>query len=114
MDRMTDFSETDFSETDLSGDSFASSNGKSVPEEPLAAARPAAGSPTSLRGRLLFRSGLLRFAGSWIGFSGLYAASGGGACPFCGQSTCPAGFLSAGIVGGVLAFGLQAWRRFQK
>ncbi len=56
---------------------------------------------------------LLRIAGSWLGFTGLYAATGG-TCPFCGQPTCPTGFLSAGIVGGVLAFGLQAWRRFQK
>jgi len=59
------------------------------------------------------RSHFLRVAGSWLGFSGLYAATGG-TCPFCGQSTCPTGFLSAGIVGGVLALGLQAWRRFQK
>ncbi len=59
------------------------------------------------------RASLLRFAGSWLGFSGLYAATGG-ACPFCGQPTCPTGFLSAGIVGGILALGLQAWRRLQK
>ena len=59
------------------------------------------------------RDRILRLAGSWLGFSGLYAATGG-TCPFCGQSTCPAGFLGAGIVGDLLAFGLQAWRRSQK
>lgn len=92
MDRVPDFSDDD---TAFSAD-------QSVSEEPAGA------SPAPLRGQLL------RFAGSWLGFSGLYAASGGAACPFCGQSTCPAGFLGAGIVGGVLAFGLQAWRRLQK
>ena len=59
------------------------------------------------------RISLLRIAGSWLGFSGLYAATGG-TCPFCGQPTCPTGFLSAGVVGGVLALGLQAWKRFSK
>jgi hypothetical protein len=59
------------------------------------------------------RTQLFRVAGSWLGFTGLYAATGG-TCPFCGQPTCPTGFLSAGIVGGVLAIGLQAWRRFHK
>jgi len=59
------------------------------------------------------RTQLLRLAGSWLGFSGLYAATGG-TCPFCGQPTCPTGFISAGIVGGILALGLQTWRRFQK
>ena len=59
------------------------------------------------------RTQLLRLAGSWLGFSGLYAATGG-TCPFCGQSACPAGLLGAGAVGGLLAFGLQAWKRFQK
>ncbi len=59
------------------------------------------------------RSQLLRLAGSWLGISGLYAAAGG-TCPFCGQPTCPTGFLSAGIAGGVLALGLQAWKRFGK
>ena len=90
------------------------SDGNSVPEEPTRVAQPAAASPAPLRGPLLFRGQWLRFAGSWLGFSGLYAASGGAACPFCGQSACPAGFLGAGIVGGVLAFGLQAWKRLQK
>ena len=60
-----------------------------------------------------WRTQILRLAGSWLGFSGLYAATGG-TCPFCGQPTCPTGFLSAGIVGGLLAFGLQAWKRFLK
>ena len=107
MDRITDFSNAQFSDTDFSGDDFASPDCNSVPEA-APAVQPAAASPAPMRGQLL------RFAGSWLGFSGLYAASGGAACPFCGQSTCPAGFLGAGIVGGVLAFGLQAWRRFQK
>ena len=59
------------------------------------------------------RTQLLRLAGSWLGFSGLYAATGG-TCPFCGQAACPTGFLSAGIAGGILALCLQAWKRFGK
>ena len=59
---------------------------------------------------LSWRDRILRLGGSWVGFTGLYAVTGGGACPFCGQPSCPTGFLSAGIVGGVLAVGLQAWR----
>ena len=65
-----------------------------------------------LRGQIL-RGQILRTGGAWLGFSGLYAASGG-TCPFCGQSACPAGLLGAGVVGGILAFGLQAWKRLQK
>lgn len=63
---------------------------------------------------LSWRDRILRLGGSWAGFTGLYAVTGGGACPFCGQPTCPTGFLSAGIVGGVLAVGLQAWREKRK
>lgn len=59
------------------------------------------------------RTQMLRLAGSWLGFSGLYAATGG-TCPLCGQATCPVGFLGAGVVGGVLALGLQAWKRLLK
>ena len=69
-----------------------------------AADAPATAAPTSWKDRLL------RLGGSWVGFTGLYAVTGGGACPFCGQPSCPTGFLSAGVVGGVLAVGLQAWR----
>ena len=59
------------------------------------------------------RTQLLRLAGSWLGFSSLFAATGG-ACPFCGEAACPAGLLGAGVAGGILALGLQAWKRFQK
>ena len=53
---------------------------------------------------------LARSAGTWLGFSGLYALTAG-TCPFCGQTSCPGGALTAGIAGGILAAGLSLWRR---
>ena len=53
---------------------------------------------------------LARPAGAWLGFSGLYALTAG-TCPFCGQTSCPGGALTAGIAGGILAGGLSLWKR---
>jgi hypothetical protein len=86
---------------------------KSMEEQSDAGNVPSRNAPSGNAVPASRRTQLLRLAGSWLGFSGLYAATGG-TCPFCGQPTCPVGFLGAGIVGGILAIGLQAWRRFQK
>ncbi len=53
---------------------------------------------------------LARPLGAWVGFSGLYALTGG-PCPCCGQAGCPVGLLGAGLAGGFLAAGLHLWRR---
>ena len=50
----------------------------------------------------------LRFAGWFVGFSGLYAMSA--VCPFCGRPGCPVGAASAGMVGVVCA-GIMQWGR---
>lgn len=51
---------------------------------------------------------LLRFIGSWLGLTGLYAAFS--VCPFCGQQSCPIGLASAGAVGAFLALFIQDWK----
>jgi len=51
---------------------------------------------------------VLRFLGWWFGFSGLYAMFA--VCPFCGQSGCPVGAGTAGIVGGFFAILSQNWK----
>lgn len=56
---------------------------------------------------------LARPLGTWAGFSGLYAMMDG-ACPCCGQPSCPVGLLGAGFVGGLLAAGLHFWRRLTR
>jgi len=53
---------------------------------------------------------LLRFSGWWFGFSGLYAMFA--VCPFCGQTGCPVGIGSAGLVGGFCALGMQNGKAF--
>ena len=63
----------------------------------------------SFRPALLIKK-LARPTGAWLGFSGLYALTGG-ACPCCGQAVCPVGLAGAGLVGGLLAAGLHLWRR---
>lgn len=47
----------------------------------------------------------------WVGLSGAYMALG--SCPFCGQSGCPVGLLSAGIFGALIAGVLRLlnWRK---
>ena len=62
-----------------------------------------------VRLKLLIRK-LARPVGAWVGFSGLYALTAG-TCPFCGQTSCPGGALTAGIAGGILAAGLSLWKR---
>lgn len=49
---------------------------------------------------------LLRFAGWFVGFSGLFAM--GAVCPFCGKQGCPVGSASAGFVG-LLFASLAQW-----
>gem|GEM_PF-2046662 len=49
---------------------------------------------------------LLRFAGWFVGFSGLFAM--GSVCPFCGKQGCPVGSVSAGFVG-LLFASLAQW-----
>ncbi len=53
---------------------------------------------------------LARPVGAWLGFSGLYALTAG-TCPFCGQTSCPGGAVTAGIAGALLAAGLSLWKR---
>ena len=50
---------------------------------------------------------LLAFLKPWLAFTGLYATFS--LCPFCGQSGCPTGIGSAGLVGAVLALFAQKW-----
>jgi hypothetical protein len=50
---------------------------------------------------------LLAFLKPWLAFTGLYATFS--VCPFCGQSGCPTGIGSAGLVGAVLALFAQKW-----
>jgi tartrate dehydratase alpha subunit/fumarate hydratase class I-like protein len=45
----------------------------------------------------------------WLGFSSIYALFT--VCPFCGRQACPAGIVSAGVVGSFFTFLLQAWKR---
>lgn len=59
---------------------------------------------------LLWIKKLARPLGAWLGFSGLYALTGG-ACPCCGQAVCPVG---AGLVGGLLSAGLHLWQRLSR
>ena len=54
---------------------------------------------------------LLRPFGAWLGFTGLYALTGG-ACPCCGLPSCPVGLVGAGFIGGLLTAGLHLWQRF--
>jgi hypothetical protein len=49
----------------------------------------------------------LSFLKPWLAFTGLYATFS--VCPFCGQSGCPVGIGSAGLVGGVMALLAQRW-----
>ncbi|WP_461834796.1 hypothetical protein [Desulfothermus sp.] len=44
----------------------------------------------------------IHFFGWWFGFMGLYSSSA--VCPFCGQTGCPVGFASAGILGAMFSF----------
>jgi hypothetical protein len=53
-------------------------------------------------------AGLFRLFASWFAFSGLYAMFA--VCPFCGQSGCPVGAGSAGIVGAFMALCTQKWK----
>ncbi len=55
---------------------------------------------------------LFRFLGWWFGFSGLYAMFA--VCPFCGNTGCPVGAGSAGLVGGFMALCMQNWKTFFK
>jgi hypothetical protein len=47
----------------------------------------------------------------WVGLSGAYMVLG--SCPFCGQSGCPVGLLSAGVFGALIAGVLRLlnWRK---
>lgn len=56
--------------------------------------------------------GILRFAGWWLGFAGVYAMAG--SCPCCGQVGCPVGASGAGIVGGLMALGIQNGAAFRQ
>lgn len=58
---------------------------------------------------ILLLKKLIRFVGTWLGFTGLYGLTGG-TCPCCGQPTCPVGLAGAGFVGGILAMILHLWR----
>lgn len=49
----------------------------------------------------------MAFLKPWLAFTGLYAAFS--VCPFCGQSGCPTGIGSAGLVGAVMALFTQRW-----
>jgi hypothetical protein len=51
---------------------------------------------------------ILRFSGWWFGFSALYGTFA--VCPFCGQSGCPVGAGSSGLIGGFLALCMQNWK----
>jgi len=50
---------------------------------------------------------LMAFLKPWLAFTGLYATFS--VCPFCGQSGCPTGIGSAGLVGAILALFAQKW-----
>ena len=50
---------------------------------------------------------LIGFLKPWLAFTGLYATFS--ICPFCGQSGCPTGIGSAGLVGVVMALFTQKW-----
>jgi hypothetical protein len=52
---------------------------------------------------------LFRFFGWWFAFAGISSIS---VCPFCGQTGCPVGASSAGILGGLMALLVQLknWR----
>jgi len=51
---------------------------------------------------------VLRFLGWMAGFGGLVAWS---TCPFCGQSGCPVGAGTTGIMGGLFALCMTNWKR---
>ena len=55
---------------------------------------------------------LIRIIGWWLAFAGIYAMSA--ACPCCGQVGCPVGASGAGLVGGVMAVGIQNWKKVFK
>lgn len=52
---------------------------------------------------------VVRFFAWWFGFAGIYAMTA--TCPCCGQVGCPVGAGGAGVVGGLLALGMQNWRK---
>ncbi len=56
---------------------------------------------------------LSRPAGTWLGFSGLYALMGG-TCPCCGQAVCPTNLVGIGVVGLVMTAALRLFRRFAR
>jgi len=51
---------------------------------------------------------VLRLAGMWLGFTGLYSMFS--VCPVCGQQSCPVGIASAGTFGAVLTVLSQSWK----
>ena len=55
---------------------------------------------------------LIRIIGWWLAFAGIYAMSA--VCPCCGQVGCPVGASGAGLVGGVMAVGIQNWKKVFK
>jgi hypothetical protein len=52
---------------------------------------------------------VIRFFAWWFGFAGIYAMTT--TCPCCGKVGCPVGAGGAGVVGGVMALGMQNWRK---
>ena len=56
--------------------------------------------------RYPFLGRLLRFFGLWFAFSGIYSLFA--VCPICGQSGCPVGAGSVGLVGIIFAAGFQS------
>ena len=72
------------------------------------AADRSASNGMDLSKRPSLKARVLRIAGMWLGFTGLYSMFA--VCPVCGQQSCPVGIASAGTFGAVLTVLSQSWK----